>query len=114
MDLTTSFETCACGRTFNQPNAFSHHRRTCKKSKSRLSSALSLAQEVYSRQKKHRVDTSESMTNRDLLTGYTAVVGSSSTPIEGLSAQNNPALREVHDNFELEQTMVMFPLDSSV
>lgn len=45
---------CVCGRSFTQVNAMSHHRRTCKKSKTRLASALSLAQENWSRKKARR------------------------------------------------------------
>lgn len=42
---------CLCGRTFSQVNAMSNHRRTCKKSKSRLSSMLTDAQENWRRKK---------------------------------------------------------------
>lgn len=45
---------CVCGRSFSQVNAMSHHRRTCKKSKTRLASALSLAQENWNRKKARR------------------------------------------------------------
>lgn len=42
---------CVCGRSFSQVNAMSNHRRTCKKSKSRLSSAISSAQDNWRRKK---------------------------------------------------------------
>lgn len=42
---------CLCGRTFSQVNALSNHRRTCKKSKSRLASTLVYAQENWKRKK---------------------------------------------------------------
>lgn len=45
---------CVCGRSFSQVNAMSHHRRTCKKSKTRLSSALTTAHENWSRKKARR------------------------------------------------------------
>lgn len=47
---------CVCGRHFSQINAMSHHRRTCKKSKTRLASALSSARDNWSRKKARRLD----------------------------------------------------------
>lgn len=46
---------CCCGRTFLQTNAFSNHQRSCKKSRTRLSSALESAKENWSRLKKARL-----------------------------------------------------------
>lgn len=37
----------ACGRAFYTPGAMSNHRRTCKKTKARLSSALARARDVF-------------------------------------------------------------------
>lgn len=45
---------CCCGRSFTQTNSFSLHQRTCKKSKTRLFSALSAAKDNWSRRKKAR------------------------------------------------------------
>lgn len=42
---------CICGRSFTQVNAINNHRRTCKKSKSRLASALTSAQENWRRKR---------------------------------------------------------------
>src|SRR5215472_6426550 len=40
-------ETCLCGRSFSQIYALANHRRACKQSKKRLSSALSQAKELW-------------------------------------------------------------------
>lgn len=46
---------CCCGRTFLQTNAYSNHQKSCKKTKTRLSSALSSARDNWQRRKKARI-----------------------------------------------------------
>ena len=43
--------TCTCGRSFSRDSALTNHRRTCKKAKTRLSSALIGAKEARSRKR---------------------------------------------------------------
>lgn len=43
----TNWQTCTCGRKFDQLNAFSNHKQTCMKSKKCLSSALAKAKEKW-------------------------------------------------------------------
>lgn len=47
---------CCCGRTFVQTNAFGNHQRSCKKAKTRLSSALESAKENWTRLKKAKLN----------------------------------------------------------
>lgn len=47
---------CYCGRRFEQTNAFSNHQRSCKKAKTRLSSALDGAKEKWYQKKKARIE----------------------------------------------------------
>jgi hypothetical protein len=55
----SDWQTCSCGRTFDQPSAYSKHNRTCSKTKKRLSSALQQAREKWtgSSAKRRRIDT---------------------------------------------------------
>lgn len=56
MELQDLQHECAgCGRTFMHTNAFNQHQRSCKKSKARLSSALTSARENWRRLKKARI-----------------------------------------------------------
>src|ERR1700722_4326816 len=52
------WQTCSCGRTFDQPSAYSKHNWTCSKMKKHLSSALQQAREKWtgSSAKHWRVD----------------------------------------------------------
>lgn len=45
---------CCCGRTFLQTNAYSNHQKSCKKTKTRLSSALFGARDTWQRLKRAR------------------------------------------------------------
>jgi hypothetical protein len=38
---------CMCSRTFNDPGAFTHHEKGCRKSQKRLSGALARVRELY-------------------------------------------------------------------
>lgn len=46
---------CCCGRVFLQTNAYSKHQKSCKKTKTRLSSALSSARDSWHRMKRARI-----------------------------------------------------------
>jgi hypothetical protein len=52
-------ERCVCGRTFSQPYALTNHQRTCKKRKSRLSSALAKAKDLWVNRKRPRLKAPE-------------------------------------------------------
>ena len=51
---STSWQLCACGRTFAQPNASSKHKRTCPQTRKRLSSALDSAKERWTGNKRFK------------------------------------------------------------
>src|SRR5262247_1229805 len=53
------YQMCLCGRSFSQPSAFNNHKRTCPKSRKRLSSALEKAKQLWSRKKRRRLDLDE-------------------------------------------------------
>jgi hypothetical protein len=54
MDLPSAWcQVCVCGRTFSVLQAYTFHKRSCQKTKKRLSSALDKAKEVW-KSKKHR------------------------------------------------------------
>ena|ERR1700723_2266581 len=59
MDRDSAFgQVCFCGRQFTQPAALRNHRKTCKKSKNRLSIALAKAKKyVASRMEKFELAT---------------------------------------------------------
>lgn len=50
------FETCACGRTFSLPQAYSYHKNTCRTSKKRFADEIRGAKEVYLARKRRKVD----------------------------------------------------------
>jgi hypothetical protein len=49
-------QVCDCGRTFSSPQAYSCHKRTCQKTKKRLSSVLARAKEVWQSRKHRKVE----------------------------------------------------------
>ena len=52
MDLPSAWcQVCVCGRTFSVPQAYTGHKRSCQKTKKRLSSALDKAKEVWQSRK---------------------------------------------------------------
>jgi hypothetical protein len=59
-DIPNDWQLCACGRTFAQPSASNNHKRTCPKTRKRLSSALNRAKERWSVNKRRKVDVAES------------------------------------------------------
>lgn len=76
MDSDLPYECNGCERTFAQINALSNHQRTCKKSKTRLSSALASARENWVRLKKARISGS----SEGLLSTPSSVLSSACPP----------------------------------
>jgi hypothetical protein len=57
MDLPPAWsQTCPCGRTFSLPQAYTYHKRSCKKTKKRLSGALEKAKIVWRAKKRQKLD----------------------------------------------------------
>jgi hypothetical protein len=55
MDLPPAWsQVCICGRTFSLPQAYTCHKRSCQKTKKRLSSALDKAKEVWQARKRRK------------------------------------------------------------
>ena len=54
-------QSCFCGRIFTQAYAYTNHSRNCKKTKTRLSSALEKAKERYYKRRKTEVTQSGAM-----------------------------------------------------
>ena len=49
-------QSCVCGRIFTQTYAYTNHSRNCKKTKTRLSSALEKAKERYHANKRRKTE----------------------------------------------------------
>jgi len=57
MDLPPAWsQICPCGRTFSVPQAYTYHKRSCEKTKKRLSGALEKAKEIWRAKKRQKVD----------------------------------------------------------
>jgi hypothetical protein len=57
MDLPSAWcQHCVCGRTFSVPQAYSCHKRSCQKTKKRLSGALEKAKEAWQVKKRRKVE----------------------------------------------------------
>jgi hypothetical protein len=57
MDLPPAWsQACACGRTFSVPQAYTCHKRSCQKTKKRLSCALEKAKEVWQAKKRRKTE----------------------------------------------------------
>jgi hypothetical protein len=57
MDLPSAWsEACVCGRMFSVPQAYTFHKRSCQKTKKRLSSALEKAKEVWQAKKRQKTE----------------------------------------------------------
>ena len=52
-------QACICGRIFSVPQAYSHHKQSCLKTKKRLSDALANAKEVWEIKKRRKADRSQ-------------------------------------------------------
>ena len=50
------FEVCLCGRTFAVPQAYTFHKRSCNKTKKRLSGALDKAKEIWQTKKRRKLE----------------------------------------------------------
>ena len=57
-------QSCVCGRIFTQTYAYTNHSRNCKKTKTRLSSALEKAKERYCANKCHKTEVTQSEATR--------------------------------------------------
>jgi hypothetical protein len=55
-------QVCVCGRTFSVPQAYTFHKRSCQKTKKRLSSALEKAKEVWQAKKRRKTEVMQSTT----------------------------------------------------
>jgi hypothetical protein len=53
-------QSCLCGRIFTQIYAYTNHSRHCKKTKTRLSSALEKAKERYYANKRRKTEVTQS------------------------------------------------------
>jgi hypothetical protein len=53
-------QSCLCGRVFTQTYAYTNHSRNCKKTKTRLSSALEKAKEQYYANKRRKTEVTQS------------------------------------------------------
>jgi hypothetical protein len=53
-------QSCLCGRIFTQTYAYTNHSRNCKKTKTRLSSALQKAKERYYANKRRKTEVTQS------------------------------------------------------
>jgi hypothetical protein len=51
-----AYQICACGRSFYLDSAYTNHRRSCKKSKTRLAGALGSAQNLWRERKRQRLE----------------------------------------------------------
>jgi hypothetical protein len=57
MELPSAWsQSCICGRTFSVPQAYTCHKRSCQKTKKRLSSALEKAKEFWQINKRRKVE----------------------------------------------------------
>jgi hypothetical protein len=57
MDLPPAWsQACACGRLFSVPQAYTCHKRSCQKTKKRLSCALEKAKEVWQAKKRRKTE----------------------------------------------------------
>lgn len=57
MNLTPAWcQVCICGRTFSVQQAYTYHKRSCEKTKKRLSGALEKAKEVWQANKRRRME----------------------------------------------------------
>lgn len=54
--LDDSSHTCACGRVFDSDGALNYHRRSCPSNKKRLASALAAARELWTSNKKIKLE----------------------------------------------------------
>ncbi len=77
-------QACICGRVFSVPQAYSYHRRSCPKTRKRLSDALAKANEIWQVKKRQRID------------GIQAVASTSSPSIVAEPQSNDDSVLQVH------------------
>jgi hypothetical protein len=57
MDVPPAWsQACICGRVFSVPQAYTFHKRSCQKTKKRLSCALEKAKEVWQAKKRRKTE----------------------------------------------------------
>lgn len=54
--LPAWYYVCVCSRTFSVPQAYTFHKRSCQKTKKRLSNALDKAKEVWQSKKRRKME----------------------------------------------------------
>lgn len=81
---------CCCGRGFLQPNAFSKHQKSCKKSKTRLSSALDSAKENWNRLKKARLEARETLNPASPTSHSTSTSTDTGPPVDATQLETQP------------------------
>ena len=60
MDLPPAWsQGCICGRTFTAPQGYTNHLRVCKKTKTRLSSALDKARQIWQANKRRKTEAAQ-------------------------------------------------------
>lgn len=115
---------CCCGRVFLQTNAYSNHQKSCKKTKTRLFSALSSARDSWHRMKRARiVGPSEESHQPELaslpqLSGDSGALHSlqlSSEPGTGAEISITPSnmAQHLHDDISLPTTQHSEAMDQS-
>jgi hypothetical protein len=99
MDSDTSFcEICVCGRSFHSPGALKGHKRSCSKSKKRLSGALQKAKDNWVSRKRIRIEASGSLP----VQGQMGTHARDSETHSGVSSvHNDPEVCSVHFYYEL-------------
>jgi len=57
MDVLPAWsQACICGRVFSVPQAYTYHKRSCQKTKKRLSCALEMVKEVWQAKKRRKME----------------------------------------------------------
>jgi hypothetical protein len=77
--MVDDWQSCLCGRTFSQPNAYSNHKCKCSKTKKRLSTALEKAKEKWTGKKRRKLNPPDSESS-----------ASTSQPMPGLMRAPSP------------------------
>lgn len=93
---------CCCGRGFLQPNAFSNHQKSCKKSKTRLASALDSAKENWNRLKKARLEAREALNSAFPTSHLTSTSTDTGPPVDAAQLKT----QQMHGHEEPQTTAV--------
>jgi hypothetical protein len=81
---------CICGRSFSQAMALTNHKRSCKSSNKRLSSALDKARQLWAGRKRRRLDVGEPQHKVYPPLPVGLVLDSQATPMELPQARCKP------------------------